>query len=200
MKSQPNQALPSLVMMVASGFYSIITHADDGFSMTGGLTSAYQVTSDSRIKPEFTTSVDLVLTYARSRGEWRLYAEGNSTPRTVGVSSVLPETNTDAGSALDRHHRGRLQVSELNYMHRFDAGMSITAGLMDVSGYFDQSRIASDENTQFLDVSFVQNPTIEFPDYALGLVYEQGLNANAVWRVGVTSSHGLANNPNLSYA
>ena len=133
-------------------------------------------------------------------GAWRLYIEGNSTPRANGVSSLLPEANTDAGSALDRDRRGRLQISELNYAHRFGKALTVTAGLLDVSGFFDQSRIASDENTQFLGVSFVQNPTIEFPDYALGLVIEQSWETNTVWRAGLTSSNGLADNPNLSYA
>jgi len=85
-------------------------------------------------------------------------------------------------------------------MHRFSEAVTVTAGLLDISGYFDQSRIASDENTQFLGVSFVQNPTIEFPDYALGLVYEQAWDASTTWRAGLTSSNGLADNPNLSYA
>lgn len=176
-----------------------VATADSGLRVSGGVTGTYQTTTDRRVEPEFTASADLVLTYARNRGEWRLYIEGNSTPRPNGVSSLLPEANTDAGSALDENRQGRVQISELNYTHRFGESVRVSAGLVDVSGYFDQSRIASDESTQFLGVSFVQNPAIEFPDYALGLVYEQDLTAHTVWRAGLSGSHGLADNANLSY-
>jgi len=72
----------------------------------------------------------------------------------------------------------------------------LTVGLLDPSGYLDRRRITNDENVQFLGASFVNNPTIEFPDYTLGLVYERPGNAggpqiNAV----LTSSNGLIDNP-----
>lgn len=188
------QVIPASTFCIAS-----VASADSGLHVSGGVTGTHQTTTDRRVEPEFTASADLVLTYARNRGEWRLYVEGNSTPRTDGVSSLLPEANTDAGSALDEDREGRVQVSELNYTHRFGESVSVSAGLLDVSGYFDQSRIASDENTQFLGVSFVQNPSIEFPDYALGLVYEQAVAAHTVWRVGLSSSHGLADNAKRFY-
>jgi len=85
-----------------------IATADGEFAVTGGVTSTYQTTKDRRIDPEITASADLVVTYSRTSGAWRLYIEGNSTPRSGGVSSQLPEANTDTGSALDRDRRGRV--------------------------------------------------------------------------------------------
>ena len=79
---------------------------------------------------------------------------------------------------------------------------SVVAGVIDASAYLDTSRIANDENTQFLGVSFVNNPTIEFPDYALGVVYEERLAVagKPVLRAIITASNGLSDNPNVSYS
>ena len=93
-----------------------------------------------------------------------------------------------------------MQISELAYAHQLSSAQTLTLGLLDITGYFDQSRIASDENTQFLGVSFVQNPTIEFPDYALGVVYEHTLDNTTTIRTGLSSSHGISDNPNTSYS
>jgi hypothetical protein len=101
-----------------------------------------------------------------------VYLEGNSTLDASRASSVLVETNADAGTALDPDRRGRVQLSELNYQLHRPAGRELTFGLLDASGYLDRTRITNDENVQFLGASFVNNPTIEFPDYTLGAVYQ----------------------------
>ena len=174
--------------------------AGSEWNFSGGVTSTYQVTSDNRVDPEVVASADFVLQRMFKRGDLRLYIEANSTPRAQGVSALLPEVNTDAGSALNRQGDGRIQVSELAYHHMFGNQHEFTLGLVDVSGYFDRSRIASDENTQFLAASFVQNPAIDLPDYTLGAVYEHTTGRDLILRIGLTSSNGLADNPNLSYA
>ena len=139
-----------------------------GFSYEAGLTAIALNTSDKRIKNEETASADLWLRWQMPSGRWALYLEGNTTPRTDGVSTVIGESNADAGTALDEIRRGRVQISVLDYTHNWDATRSLTVGMIDASSYLDVSRIANDENTQFLGVSFVNNPTIQFPDYAGG--------------------------------
>ena len=155
----------------------LTAHAQPNIS--GGATLTHQSTDDPRIRSEWSASADLVLTWTRAQGEWRIYFEGNSSPHANGVSTHLPEANADAGRALDNDRKGRVQISELAYAHQLSSAQTLTLGLLDITGYFDQSRIASDENTQFLGVSFVQNPMIEFPDYALGVVYEHTLDNTA---------------------
>ncbi len=168
---------------------------------SGGVTATGQFPDHQDLSSEWSGSADLVLTYLTARGhEWRFYGEANTSPRAGGVSTFLPEANADAGSAVDSDNDGRVQISEVSYRHLFAGDRSLTLGLVDISSYFDQSRIASDENTQFLGVPFVQNPTIEFPDYAVGLIYEHAFSPRWAARAGVTSSHGLADNPNHSYA
>jgi porin len=167
----------------------------------GGVTVTGQKAGDGRLAEELSGSADLVITHTWESGhELLFYLEGNTSAKVGGVSQFLPETNADAGSAVDSDLRGRVQLSELSYRRAFAEGRALTLGLVDISGYFDQSRIASDENTQFLGVPFVQNPTIEFPDYAFGMIYEHQVASGTTLRAGLTSSHGLADNPSHSYA
>ncbi len=169
-------------------------------TFSGGATTTFQSSNDTRIKSELTVSVDLILNWKIGNGELYTYIEANSSPKNQGVSSILPEANADAGSSLDKDRSGRVQISEFAYRLFMKNSQTLTLGLLDVTAYFDQSRIASDENSQFLGVSFVQNPTIEFPDYTLGIVYENYLSQQTILRAALTSSNGIADNPNVSYS
>lgn len=169
-------------------------------TFSGGFTATYQATKDGRIDNEITASADLVITWKLENDELYSYIEANNSPKSNAISSHVPEANADAGSALDKDLDGRVQISEIGYRHFINKSQMLIFGLIDVTAYFDQSRIASDENSQFIGVSFVQNPTIEFPDYTLGVVYENALNQNITMRAALTASHGIADNPNVSYA
>jgi hypothetical protein len=163
-------------------------------SFEGGITLTGQHASDGRIDAELSASLDLVATLPMGPGLWTLYVEGNTTPRNNGVSSILGEVNTDIGSALDEDGSGRLQVSELHYAFSLASG-ELVAGLIDASSFLDASEVANDETAQFLGAGFVNNPTIEFPDYSLGAAWHYDATAD---HPGLTlllaSSHGLADN------
>jgi len=169
-------------------------------SVEGGFTVTAQSTSDARINDELLSSFDLVAEIPNGVGQWIAYIEGNTSPRINGVSSVLPEVNGDAGTALDRDGKGRLQVSELHYSREFGEN-SMTIGLLRPSCVLDSSSVANDETLQFLSHSFVNNPTIAFPDYTLGTCvhFEQGKTGPG-YNLLLTSSHGLGDNPNASYS
>lgn len=183
----PLLAIPSLL------------HAESSPDISGGVTATYQSSKEGYIRSELTFSADLVMAWQLEKDEFYIYLEGNSSPLNNGISSILPEANADAGSALDKDRKGRIQISEIGYRLRLSDRQTLSMGLLDVTAYFDQSRIASDENTQFMGVSFVQNPTIEFPDYTLGVVYENLIDSNTAFRAAILSSNGIADNPNLSY-
>ena len=100
---------------------------------------------------------------------------------------------------MNKDSKGRLQLSELYYQYRFSSTQQISVGLLDMSGFFEQSRIASDETTQFLGTYFTGNPLIEFQDYTLGMVYEHELVKDVALRAAVSSSNGLADNSTRSY-
>lgn len=170
------------------------------FEFTGGITGILLSANDDRIGTDQTASADFNIVRNTRRGSWLVYIEANTTLDENAASTVIVESNADAGTALDPDRDGRVQISELNY--RLDrTGERLTIGLIDPSSYLDRSRITNDENVQFLGVSFVNNPTIEFPDYTLGAAYERAAR-NRVPQINavVTSSNGIADNPNLSYS
>lgn len=168
-------------------------------AVAGGFTTVLQAADDRAIKPELGASFDLVTTLPNGTGKWVIYIEGNTSPRSEGVSSLLGEANADVGSALDRDGNGRLQVSEAHYFHPINGGL-LVSGLLDVTTSLDSSEVANDETSQFLSSDLVNNPTIGFPDYSLGVVYNRATGEDRGYSLALTSSHGLADNPNASYA
>jgi porin len=162
----------------------------------------HQTAQNADADSETTASADMIVMYSPVSvpGQWSLHIEASTSAKPGKVSSVYPEANADAGSALDGAENGRLQVSELYYTYPLAGQHSIAVGLLDVSGFFEQSRIASDETTQFLGASFSGNPTIAFPDYTLGAVYQHQFADHLVLRLALASSNGLADNPGRSYA
>jgi len=169
--------------------------------VSGGITAVALYPDDSRIEAGRSVSADLYLQRPFLNGQWLAYIEGNSNLDPGGASTLLIEANADAGSALDPDRDGRIQLSELYYQFSHADGDRLTAGLLDPSSYLDRTRITNDENVQFLGASFVNNPTIAFPDYTLGAVYEKpGSGRRPQLNAVLTSSNGLADNPNLSYS
>lgn len=171
-----------------------------GFS--GGSTVVAQTVNDDRVRSEVVASFDLFVVVGSDRLRLESYIEANTTPRLNGVSRWIGESNTDAGTALNRRRRGRVQLSEVRLVVPFATAMEGHVGLLDATGFLDVSRIANDENRFFLAVPFVNNPTINFPDYALGSALTGRLSEDGHVEVSgvLTSSNGLADNPNVSYA
>ncbi len=171
-----------------------------GIQVRGGFTLTWQHASDPAVRDEALGSFDLVSIMPWRAGYWTLYVEGNLSPRSQGIHALLPVANADAGSALDRDGRGRLQVSELRYSRRFGKRL-LSLGLIDPTDMLDNSAVANDETRQFINANLVNNPTIAFPDYTLGLSWHRDVEPD---RLDITvfmgSSHGLADNPDASYS
>jgi len=147
---------------------------------------------------ETIASFDLRLAFSAGPGQWFVRAEASTTPKSSGVAAWFPEVNKDAGSALDGHGRGRVQLSEAYY--EFAAGRGVwSVGLIDGPAYIDTSDIANDENRQFLAATFVNNPTLPLPDYSLGLAWRHPPGSRAGLTLLLQSSHGLADNDSGSY-
>jgi hypothetical protein len=179
--------------------HGAVTEQEHPVAVEGGITTVLQSADDKAIDSELLASFDLVTTFPAGGGKWVVYVEGNTSPRNQGVSALLGEANADAGSALDRDGNGRLQVSELHYFHALGEGL-LVSGLVDVTGTLDTSEVANNETQQFLSTSLVNNPTIGFPDYSLGVVYNREFDESRGYSLALTSSHGLADNPDASYS
>lgn len=193
-------SLPTAALCLAA-----VTPAAHGteraYSLSGGITFTAQHVDDDRVDAEGLASGDLFVTAPFLGGDWTLHFEGSVTPETGRVASVVGEANTDAGTVRSPGRRGNAQISEIRYERRLAGGRTLTLGMLETAAWFDSAATAIDENAQFMGLSFKHNLTIEFPDYTLGAVYQHPLSADgAELRVGLSSSHGLADNPGASYA
>ncbi|MGE0080507.1 MAG: carbohydrate porin [Thiohalomonadaceae bacterium] len=171
----------------------------NGAVVEGGLVATFQHAADDRVSDEATASVDLAILLPASPGALNVHVEGSSSVGGDVVSALIPDANADVGTALDRDGDGRFQVSELYYGIEL-GGTTVYAGLLDATGFLDGSDIANDEAAQFINATLVNNPTIEFPDYSIGLALQtapqDGLPGLTLLAAG---SHGLGDNPNRSY-
>jgi hypothetical protein len=145
-------------------------------------------------------SGDLFAFLPVSNGEWMLYIEAATATSANSLFNVYPKSNADAGSAQDGNSGARIQISELNYRWAINDRNALTVGQIDPSAHLDRSRIANNENSHFFGASFVNNPSIEFPDYSLGLMYRRTGDAKIPEITAIlSSSDGLADNPGRSY-
>jgi len=151
--------------------------ADSGIEVGLGLTNIYQQNvrggiSKHRRAGRLSGSYDLELSVDFQK---LLGIEGGSL--YVLTEGSWPKTDYDAmsvGSAFgvngDFAGRRLMDVSELWYEQvMFDSALRIRIGKMDFTGIFDTSAYANDETTQFLNNALINNPTIPFPEYGLGV-------------------------------
>lgn len=184
-----------IAMMTA---FSDMAHCEP--SVNGGVTVVYQASDHSYVDDELTASGDLFLRWGAGKGEWLLYIDASSKPDQNGVSAFYPTANADAGSVLNRDGDGGIQISEFNYSFPVSTSTTVSVGLIDPSAWLDQSQIAVDENTQFINGSFTNNATIEFPDYTPGVVYQsRGTGNNPIYTVLISGSDGIADLPDRTY-
>ena len=173
---------------------------DNEIAWAGGVTAVFQLADDDRVDPELTASADLFITIPRTAGEWLIYIEGSTSPDKNGVSALYPTANADAGSVLNEDGDGGIQISEFNYTFRLNDDRSLMVGLINPSAWLDRSRIANDENQHYLNGSFKNNATIDFPDYTFGAVFRwPGSKSRPEVSLVISSSDGKADMPDRSY-
>lgn len=172
-----------------------------GATLTGlntGLTMTWQQPLKNHPNGELLASLDTLATHRAGKGIWSLYVEGSTSPYRAGVSAIISEANADAGTALDHNGKGRFQVSELHYSQTI-AGSYLTLGLINPAGFIDNSHLANDETSQFLAAPLVNNATLAMPDYTLGAaLHNEPSSGTPGFTLLLTSSHGLADNPEHS--
>jgi len=198
--SQLRIDLGRLSLIVLSSICATWSAGANEIHWKGGITTVYQDSDDNRAEFELTASADLFATLPQDGGEWLLYIEASSSPKSNGVSAFYPTVNGDARSVLTAGGDGGIQISEFNYTFLMHGDQSLMLGLIDPSAWLDRGRIANDENKHFLNGSFVQNATIEFPDYTLGGVFRLLVNnRRPEVTVVVAGSDGIADLPDRSY-
>lgn len=142
------------------------------WALEASITGVAQRSDDHTARSARSASADAFVFYTADWGALLAHLEASTTPDTQGLTAAYPEANADAGSALDARGKGRIQLSELSYQSPRWQQQQLVLGLIDPSAWLDRSRITSDENLHFLNASFVNNPTIPFPNYTLGAVWQ----------------------------
>lgn len=161
--------------------------AESGVALGLSLTNIYQQnahggTSTHRRAGRFSGSYDLELSADMQKllgfegANLYMHAEG-WWPKSVGIDG--PSVGSAFGVNADAMPRNSMVVTELWYEQAMlDGTFLLRAGKMDITGgfecsgcpvAFDTSSFANDETTQFLNGALVNNPTIPFPVYALGV-------------------------------
>jgi porin len=173
---------------LTNGFWGLNDNlSNSGMELGLSVTNIYQHnvhggTSTHRRAGRYSGSYDLELSadlqkllgikcgtiYVHAEGLWSKSGgiDGPSVGSAFGV-------NGDAGG------RRSMDITEFWYQQSmFDDAFLLRVGKMDITGgfechdcpvAFDSSLFANDENAQFLNSALVNNPTIPFPDYALGI-------------------------------
>ena len=160
--------------------------SDSGISVSLSLTQIYQINlrggmSTHRHAGRYTGSYDLEfefdlerildlpggIIYMSAEGSWSDGLDDSSIGSVFGV-------NADAAG-----ERG-IDVTQLYYEQAlFGEVLRVRVGKLDMTGgfecracpvAFDGNSYANDETAQFLNNALVNNPTIPFPDYGLGLI------------------------------
>jgi len=130
-------------------------------------------------------------------GRVYMLTEGNWS-KSGGISDVA--VGSYFGVNGDARNRIAMVVTEFWYEHLFAEGsLMVRVGKMDLTGgfmhsgcpvAFDCSMYANDENTQFLNDALINNPTIPFPDYGLGISLRYSLSGD--WYVSGAAADAQA--------
>ena len=158
--------------------------ADSGIEMSLDVTNIYQQNvrggiSTHRKAGRITGSYDLEVSTDLQKllgfesGSLLLHLEGGW-PNTEGIDE--PSVGSAFGVNADAIGNRAMDVKQFFYEGPiFGDNLTLMIGKIDFTGVFDCSAYADDECTQFLNAAFVDNPTIPFPEYSLGIVLSYDL-------------------------
>ncbi len=165
---------------LTNGFWGLNDRlADKGIEIGFGITNVYQAnvkggTSTHNQKGRYTGSYDLEMSADLQRllgwesGTIFLHLEGGW-PDEEGIDAL--SVGSVFGVNADAIGNDNILVKQLYYEGPvFSDNLTLMIGKIDFTGVFDCSAYADDECSQFLNAAFVDDPTIPFPAYSLGVV------------------------------
>lgn len=165
---------------LTNGFWGLNDElADKGIEVGLGVTNIYQQNvrggiSKHRRAGRYSGSYDLELTADLQKllgfetSRLFIHLEGGW-PDTEGIDE--PSVGSYFGVNADAIGNRAMDVKQFFYEGPIVGdNLNLMIGKIDFTGVFDTSAYADDECTQFLNGAFVDNPTIPFPQYSLGVV------------------------------
>jgi porin len=170
---------------LTNGFWGLNDQlADSGIELVFGITNVYQVnthggTSTHNHRGRHSGSYDLELSADLQKllgfetGSIYMLVEGGW-PDAEGIDGS--SVGSAFGVNADAIGNEAMLVKELFYEGPvFADNLTLMVGKIDFTGIFDSSAYADCECTQFLNAAFVDDPTIPFPQYSLGVVLTYNL-------------------------
>lgn len=123
----------------------------------------------------------------------------NLLPRRRGSDVALPALKPVPGNPLTGRGKPGSRLSKVRITWQ-KASAGYTFGLLDSSSFIDTIAAEDDHSAQFYAPLLSSNPTIQFPDDALGggFFWQGKANLPNVY-LALTSSHGMGDNPTASY-
>jgi len=165
---------------LTNGFFGLTDELEDkGIELGLSVTNIYQQNvrggiSKHRRAGRLTGSYDLELSADLEKllgiegGRLFVHVEGGW-PDTEGIDGV--SVGSAFGVNADAIGNDAILVKQLYYEGPiFGDNLTLMIGKIDFTGVFDCSAYADDECSQFLNAAFVDDPTIPFPAYSLGVV------------------------------
>ena len=153
--------------------------ADNGIETGFGITHIYQANAKGGISTrarrgrnsgsyDLEIAADLQKLLGFEDGSIYMLVEGGW-PDAEGIDAS--SVGSVFGVNADAIGNDAMLVKELYYQHPVLGGSStLMIGKIDFTGVFDASAYADDETSQFLNSALVDDPTIPFADYSLGVV------------------------------
>lgn len=83
--------------------------------------------------------------------------------RNLPALLMSPNGNpTGTNADIESFDNDTVHLTQAYYEHSFGPALVVSAGQLDITGYFDSNGFANDERTQFLANTFVNNPAVEW--------------------------------------
>lgn len=170
------------------------------YSIEAGLTQIYQANAHGGLSThqhkgrysgsyDVGVSLDMARLSNRLSGQFFMHGEGGWTD-SGGIDSH--SVGSVFGVNADAIGNRSLDVVEAFYTNTFlTSGLTFHMGKIDFTGFYDTSAYANDETSQFLNSALVNNPTIPFPDYSLGVIVAWDIATNWSFMAGIADAQAV---------
>ena len=118
----------------------------------------------------------------------------------VGLSGPSPDSEIGGLTLLNGFSARLVRQNELNLREAwlrtelFSRSLSLTAGRLDLTNYFDHNAAANDETTQFLSDALVNNPTLGLAVNGTGIAAVFDPKRSLNFKIGIQQSNTDATN------
>lgn len=169
--------------------------AERGIDIGVGITNIYQHSSETNVniptnRNEYAGSYDVELDFDLEKllnigGGIYMHIEGGWHPADHDHEYSV---RTFTGPNADYIGKRAFDIVELFYHNQISDNLSVAVGKLDMTVFFDTGAYANDETTQFFNGALVNNSTIPFPDYGLGIVGNLALTETISLSAGVADA------------